>query len=235
MIRRKSHIDGIAKNSLKDFEDDDDDESLMDQDEPEMEAVKDDGQVEDLNRPRSGINPSSIPIQLGERSIFHTFRPEGGMRDVLTVECQQINGEDFKGTVTYTEATVKIFQQELGFSADILHAVKMSFNKYRTPSFKLKKQINIDELVEKENFEMSRSYMLGNEIKTDVIACKIIGIRKPKTTPEAPRPSFDGSENDVQWVEIGNCQYSITEGELNWLNLSMTAFKLQAKRIFLTQ
>ena len=76
--------------------------------------------------------PAVIPNQLGENSIFHTFRSEGGLRDVLTIECQKLNGEDFKGTITYTEATVKIFQQGLGLSTDILHSVKMSFNKFRS-------------------------------------------------------------------------------------------------------
>ena len=96
----------------------------------------------------------------------------------------------------------------------------MSFNKCRVLSFKLKKQINNDELVEKENFETKRSYMSGSEIKTDVVTCKIIGIRKPKSSPDLPRPSFNGSANDIQWVEIGGCQYSITEGELLcWLGL----------------
>ena len=108
-------------------------------------------------------------------------------------------------------ATVKIFQQILGLSTDILHSVKMSFNKFRTLSFKLKKQINIDELADKENFEMKRSYLTGNEIKTDLIACKIMGIRKPRTTPEVPRPTYDGSSSNVQWVEISGCRYSITE------------------------
>ena len=61
---------------------------------------------------------------------------------------------------------------------------------------------------------MKRSFLQGNEIRTDVITCKIVGIRKPKTTPEIPRPLYDGSENDIQWVEIGGCQYEITEGEL---------------------
>ena len=162
----------------------------------------------------------TVPSQLGDRSIFHTFRASGGMRDLLTVECQKINGEEFKGTITYTEAAVKIFQQELGLQADVLHSIKMSFNKFRTISFKLKKQIDIDELIEKENFEMKRSYMEGNQIKTDVISCKIVGIRKPRTTPDTPRPLYDGTEGDVQWVEISGCQYEITEGELLcWLNL----------------
>ena len=96
----------------------------------------------------------------------------------------------------------------------------MSFGKYRTVTFKMKKQINIDDLFEKENFEMKRSYMQDNMIRTDVISCKIAGVRKPKTTPDLPRPLFDGSLNDVQWVEISGCQYAITEGELLcWLNL----------------
>ena len=109
----------------------------------------------------SGL-PVDIPEQIGEKSVFHTSRPEGGLRDVLTVECLKLNGDDFKGTITYTEATVKIFQQELGLSSEILHAVKMSFNKCRIVSFKLKEKINIDELVEKENFEMKRSYIVGS-------------------------------------------------------------------------
>ena len=29
-----------------------------------------------------------------------------------------------------------------------------------------------------------------------------------------PRPQFDGSDNDIQWVEFSGCQYSITDGEL---------------------
>ena len=155
--------------------------------------------------------PEQPPVQianlegLGSSSVFFTSRPESGLRDVLTVECHKINGQDFKGTITYTEATVKIFQQELGLSTEILHSVNMSFGKYRTVSFKLKKQINIDEMHEKENFEMKRSYMKDNLIQTDVISCKIVGIRRPRTTPDVPRPQYDGSDMDIQLVEISGC------------------------------
>ena len=78
----------------------------------------------------------------------------------------------------------------------------------------------IDDLHEKENFEMKRSFMQDNVIRTDVITCKILGIRKPKLSPDLPRPQFNGSDSDVQWVEIGGCQYAITEGELLcWMGL----------------
>ena len=155
--------------------------------------------------------PEQPPVQianlegLGSSSVFFTSRPESGLRDVLTVECHKINGQDFKGTITYTEATVKIFQQELGLSTEILHSVNMSFGKYRTVSFKLKKQINIDEMHEKENFEMKRSYIKDNLIQTDVISCKIVGIRRPRTTPDVPRPQYDGSDMDIQLDEISGC------------------------------
>ena len=107
------------------------------------------------------VSPLS-PVQLGNKSMFLSQRPEGGMRDVITVECQKINGEDFKGTITYTEATLKIFQTQLGLPNDILHSAKMSFSKCRLVSFKLKKQVNIDEMLDKENFELKRSYMQDN-------------------------------------------------------------------------
>ena len=75
-----------------------------------------------------------------------------GMRDVIPVEWSKINGNDFKGTITYTEATIKIFQQKLELFAEILHSINMSFNKCRVVSFKLKKQINVDEMIDREDF-----------------------------------------------------------------------------------
>ena len=124
--------------------------------------------------------PAPIPAQLGENSVFWTRKHEGGLRDFITVECLKINGETFNGTITYTEAAVKIFQQELGLTSDLLHSVKMAYSRCRTVTFKLKKQVNIDELAEKENFEMKRSYMQDTKIVTDIITCRIIGIKKMK-------------------------------------------------------
>ena len=205
VIRRRSQTDGQPKKI--NYVIDSDDNMLVDYNdydqaaingEQEMEQESSEGQRDqaapvDLVDPVIPVIPVVIPGQIGDTTIFHTSRPNGGLRDVLTVECLKLNGEDFKGTITYTEATMKIFQQGLGLSASILHSVKMSFNKCRIVSFKLKKQINIDELVEMENFEMKRSYMQDNNIKTDVISCRIVGIRKPKTGTELPRPNYDGS------------------------------------------
>ena len=120
------------------------------------------------------------------------------MRDVLTVECSKINGKDFKGTITYTEATVKIYQDKFGLQADNLHSIKMSFSTCRVVSFKLRSQINIDEMAEKEAFTIERCFMEGDEIKRHEITCKLTEIRKPIGTPELRRPDYQGSVNDTE-------------------------------------
>ena len=48
---------------------------------------------------------------------------ENMMRDVITVECQQLNGKQFIGTVNFSEAKNKIFQDGLGLDADLLGTV----------------------------------------------------------------------------------------------------------------
>ena len=47
------------------------------------------------------------------------------MRDIIIVECQKLNGDDFKGTVNYSEAKAKIFQAGLGLNPSLLDTVKM--------------------------------------------------------------------------------------------------------------
>ena len=131
--------------------------------EDENGQVNEPGVDEDRNgqtNQRSGQVPPPAqghPRQMGTNSIFITKRPEGAMRDVVNVECTKINGEDFKGTITYTEATVKMSQQKMGLQTDNLHSIKMYFNKCRMVSFKLKNQINIDEMAERECFTFDSS------------------------------------------------------------------------------
>ena len=52
-----------------------------------------------------------------------------------------------------------------------------------------------------------------------------VGIRRPRMTPEIPRPTYDGTENDVQWVEIsGNMFKNMFEKANSGLNLSILFF-----------
>ena len=48
------------------------------------------------------------------------------MRNVITVECQKLNGKSFIGTVNFSEAKTKIFQDGIGLDAGLLESVKLS-------------------------------------------------------------------------------------------------------------
>ena len=94
-----------------------------------------------------GLRTAALsPKLMGTDSLFTTSRPNGKMRDVLTVECYKINESDFKGTINYSEAKEKIFMEELGLPVQLLHSLKMSYTNLRTISFKLKNQINLEDL-----------------------------------------------------------------------------------------
>ena len=60
------------------------------------------------------------------------------MRDVITVECQKLNGKQFIGTVNFSEAKMKIFKDGLGLDAGLLETVKINFTKCPVVTFKLK-------------------------------------------------------------------------------------------------
>ena len=72
---------------------------------------------------------------------------ENMMRDVISVECQKLNGKQFIGTVNFSEAKIKIFQDGLGLDAGLLGTVKISFNKCPTITFKLKSKINVTQSI----------------------------------------------------------------------------------------
>ena len=42
--------------------------------------------------------------------------------------------------------------------------------------------------------------MAGETKVTEVIECKLLGVRKPPQVPS--KPLYDGKLNDVQWIEI---------------------------------
>ena len=55
-----------------------------------------------------------------------------------------MDGRDFTGTITPTEARKKIFEGSLGFTQDQLAGVTIGYNRGRIITFKLKQQIDID-------------------------------------------------------------------------------------------
>ena len=60
------------------------------------------------------------------------------MKDIITVECNKLNGKLFNGTVNFSEAKTKIFQDGLGLDSNLLSTLQIKFNKCPIITFKLK-------------------------------------------------------------------------------------------------
>ena len=148
------------------------------------------------------------PLDLGDRTRFVTPEQTGPFRDEIVVECQKINDQPFKGTITFTEATESIFMAIMGFNYNDLYSVRFRFSGCPTIRFKLKEQTNIDDLHSVEHFVLERKSQRPNEM--DHISCKIQGIRGTKSVPH-----YDGSENDVRWIKIEGCEYQLTEDDIS--------------------
>ena len=149
---------------------------------------------------------------LGEASRFVTPQPDGAYRDDFAIEFQQINGRPFKGTITLKEARDRIFRDILGFNPSMLHSIRPVFGGVPTIRFKLKEQIDIDCLASVEYFELER---MVNPTRTDVISCRVMGVRGLQAAP-----NYDGTANDVRWLKVENCEYAVPKEKIvQWLSL----------------
>ena len=162
---------------------------------------------------RRSFNPAQAsanddrPRDLGESTRFVTPEQSGPYRDEIVVECQKLNDRPFKGTITFREATDVMFTRVMGFEYGELYSVRMRYSGCPTVRFKLKQQINIDDLISVEHFNIERRAPNSEEI--DYISCKILGIRGMSSVPH-----YDGTENDIRWVKIEGTEYLLTEAEI---------------------
>ena len=152
--------------------------------------------------------------------VFRTPMPDGPFKDEIVVEVNSLNGKQYSGTVTVTEARKTIFEQMLGFKQDDLASLTIGYNRGRIITYKLKQQMNVDELYEWEYFEIERK--VGNDV--NMLGCKIRGLRNPANRPthisKAARsePNDQHQDDGTRVVRIIGCEYRLTESEiLNWL------------------
>ena len=68
-----------------------------------------------------------------------------------------MDDKEFTGTITPSEARKIIFEDVLGFKQDDLAGVKIGFNQGRIITYKLKQQVDIDELYAWEKFSFERN------------------------------------------------------------------------------
>ena len=148
--------------------------------------------------------------------MFKTAPPDGPLRDLIIVEIRQVNGIPFKGSLHYKEAKYGIFEQCLRQDPTSIHGLNFAFSDYPIVKYKLKHQINIDDLKPLEFFEYHRSYKVNGHEKTDVLQCKIKGIRTDYSG-DTDRPDEDPDQN-IRWVKIEWCDWAFEEHEiLAWL------------------
>ena len=74
--------------------------------------------------PSAGSGQASQKILGPKTTSFVTPKPDGSMTDVLTIECPKMNGNPFKGSITYTEAR-SMFTDSLSLAPGLLHSVKI--------------------------------------------------------------------------------------------------------------
>ena len=100
-----------------------------------------------------------------------------------------------------------MFHEVMGFHLSDLYSIRFRFSGCPTVRFKLKHQINLDDLMSVEYFNLERR--APNNRDMDLIACRIMGIRGAQSVPH-----YDGSENDIRWVKIEGCEYQLTEDQI---------------------
>ena len=103
---------------------------------------------------------------------------DGAWREEIEIEMRNEDGESYIGTVTMTEAKHGIFRDCLGFTDfKNFDGVRFSFKGIRIVTFKLKEQIDINKLIEKQHFDFKRTFKRNGKMESSVIKCKIRGLR----------------------------------------------------------
>ena len=173
------------------------------------------GSVHGDNKQKNKPELYTIP-----ESLYKTAPADGCMRDVITVVVQSKDGEDYRGTVTYTEARYEIFSKGMDLPDDLLHGIKIQFGNSPTITYKLTEQIDIDSLSSVEYFEFERTATSNSAKNIETFQCKIKGIRQKRPEASTSTPPNEEHAPNVFNVRIIGCDYSIEEEEiLEWLKL----------------
>ena len=151
--------------------------------------------------------------------IFRTPDPEGPMRDDIVVEIQTVNDRPFKGSLTFTEAKDGVFSTCMGLDIQLLHGIRFAFSTYPVVKFKLKEQIDVDRnLQHMEYFNFERRYTVKGVERSDILGCKIKGLRTGSGNINSDSGEPDPDPN-IRWVKIEWVDYAIEENQiLDWLN-----------------
>ncbi len=145
---------------------------------------------------------------------------KGAIREELEVALESLNGEPFRGTITYLEAKHGIFGECLGLSGvdfENFDGLRFGFKGCPVVVFKLIKAINVDELLPFQNFEFRRTSTRRGVAHADIFSCKIRGLRPPSSLPQnyvPPGSQEDHIDDGTRNITIEGCEYRVTKEAL---------------------
>lgn len=99
------------------------------------------------------------------------------IRDEISVEIQTVNGKPFNGSLTFNEAKEGIIVNCLELNPKLLHGLRFCLSRCPVIKYKLKEQIDSNELKCIEDFKFYRHYKARGEDQMDTFGFKINGIR----------------------------------------------------------
>ena len=155
--------------------------------------------------------------------VFKTPASDGPFRDEVVVEVLTLNDVAYSGTITPAEARGMMYECALGLDQANLASITIGYNRGRVITFKLRQQIDIDDLYKQEYFEIERR--AGDDVQ--VIACKIRGVRNPaarlqtqaRPTTSTARARSSVQDDGTRIVRIIGCEFHLSESEiLGWLS-----------------
>ena len=141
----------------------------------------------------------------------------GPIRQELEVAVETLNGEKFLGTITPLEAKFNIYKEGLGFEDfSNFDGARIGFRGVPLVVFKFKTPINVDELYPIQNFQFVRKTSRQGKSFSDVIGCKIRGLRAPNPAGQTARPRAPPPLQDdgTRMVKIEGCEYRVPKSAL---------------------
>ena len=107
--------------------------------------------------PMPAQNPDNgIEMEQSNQVHHEDAEEQEGMKDTITIECRKLNDKPFLGTVNFSEAKLKNFQDGLGLNSCLLNGVNITFNKCPVVTFKLHSKININLCIKNPSFSFTR-------------------------------------------------------------------------------
>ena len=114
------------------------------------------------------------------------------------------------------EAKYDIFRDCLGFKDfKNFDGVRFSYKGIRIVTFKLKEQIDVDELIGKQFFSYKRRFKRNGKLENVEIKCKIRGLRSNALKEKIARKQAERvDDNGTMLIRISGCEYKIAADKL---------------------